>query len=149
VIQARPLPDSNQMRAGWPWLRAQAQHHALRTAAASPQPWNCPCESFVHEGLGVWPIRSVLELREEAMAMRNCLADYAAACVARVAQPFSVRDPEGKRIACVMLERRRPHLPWSVSQVAGPMNHPPDEKAISAARAACERCNLSEESGGR
>lgn len=142
IRETRPQPDANQRCAGWVWLQEQARARCDLEAARQIEPWPCPYAVFSHEGLDIVPITSVPALREEALALRNCLETYAYECVTGGMQPFSVREPgSGARLACFMLVREGALGRWAVLQVAGPGNGEPPPAAVTAAEIARTQCN--------
>ncbi len=142
IRTTHPEPDANQRRAGWAWLQAQARRARIHAAGQALAPGPCAYGAFSHEGLSVVPLASVVELREEALAMDNCLESYSYDFVIGEMQPFSVREAgTGRRLACFVLVREGVLGHWAVMQVAGPSNGAAPGLAVAAAGVACGRCN--------
>jgi len=87
------------------------------------------------------------DLKEEGRAMKHCVGDYAISCQLGNKHIFSVRDPEGNRIATgeINLVRLRPligkgdledaplnTLPRGLEQLRGPSNRTPSHLAYEA-----------------
>jgi hypothetical protein len=117
-----PHPDSNQRKAGWAWIVAHASEHAIRLEAHK---WDVPCAEHLTGAYRIVAIRSRAELRDEAVAMKNCLDTYADKCAKEDFVVFSIRRADnGMRVACFTVVRKRHLLEcgWVVQRIAGKMN---------------------------
>jgi hypothetical protein len=136
-----PDPDENQRRAGWPWIEAQAEWHATTRDLRAVEPWPLPCAQFESGPWRVVPIRNRAELAEEADAMRNCLASFAADCEKGRCAVLSIRDREsGRRVACLSLSRPGHGADWELDQVAGKGNAKVEAPLIRLAMSVAKRC---------
>ena len=123
VIEARPAPDANQQRAGWPWIFEQAAAHRKARALALAAPWRVPVTEMAWGPYRVVAIRCAAELAAEADAMKNCLATYEDACRCGAIAVYSIRQRStGARVACFAAERDADGAPWQLIDVAGKMN---------------------------
>ena len=136
-----PEPDSNQRKAGWYWISHQAIEHDLALEAVK---WTVPCETLVEGPYLVVPLRSGAELREEAIAMKNCLEDYEDQCARGILIVFSIRRADNhKRLACFMVAKTRHLLRdlWELEQIAGKMNSPVSHEMSRVADTVVARLN--------
>ena len=97
--------DSNQAKAGWPWLVSEWKEHErieIAIAEAVNTTWTTRLQQQAINGWNVIPIDSSEALMRESLAMRNCLRDYMEPCALGEMEVYSVRHPEtGKRKACI------------------------------------------------
>lgn len=120
--------DKNQMKAGWSWMVKQwqiAEEEKTIAASGNAVHWATRLTGF---WLGQWlvlPISSSHELLQEAMAMRNCLADLQPNCEAGEVEIYSVRDAvTRKRKACIGIRFDTTGSPH-IFDVRGFANTPP------------------------
>ena len=129
------LLDDNQLRAGWPSLVRQWRQSETELAlkqGADQVRWRIPIEDFEFGQLTVVPLRSFGDLIREALAMRNCLQNYAETCASGEIEIYSVRDTAtGKRKGCVGL-RIDDGVP-TVIDIKGFANTPPSGEVRQAA----------------
>ncbi len=124
---ARPEPDANQQRAGWPWIMEQAQAYRQSRDLALATPWTVPVAGMLWGAYRVVAIDCAAVLAAEAHAMKNCLASYEDACRSVDVAVYSIRERStGARIACFAAERVRGD-DWKLIEVAGKMNAAVDE----------------------
>lgn len=120
--------DKNQVKSGWPWMvkqwqRAEKERAIAETANAVH--WATRLTGFWIEQWLVLPISSSHELLQEAMAMRNCLADFQSNCEAGEVEIYSVRDAvTRKRKACIGIRFDMAGSPY-IFDVRGFANTPP------------------------
>jgi hypothetical protein len=123
LLQAQPVPDANQERAGWDWVLAQALEYRKTRALATAAPWAVPAGEVIIGNWRVVPIRSFADLMAEAQAMKNCLADYEEDCRVGSVAIFSIRDAiTDERAACFAAGRDEDGSGWELEQVAGKQN---------------------------
>ena len=121
LLDARPEPDANQQRAGWPWIAAQA--HAYRDALALAAPWSVPVAGMMWGPYQVTAVESAAALAAEAAAMHNCLEMYEDACRAGDVVVYSIRQrTTGARVACFAAQRETRGPWWLLLEVKGRMN---------------------------
>jgi hypothetical protein len=120
--------DKNQVKAGWPWMVKQweiAERGKAIAESDNAVHWTTRLTGF---WIGQWlvlPISSSLELLQEAMAMRNCLADFQPNCEAGEVEIYSVRDAvTRKRKACIGIRFDMAGSPH-IFDVRGFANTPP------------------------
>jgi hypothetical protein len=120
AVATQPEPDANQQHAGWPWIAQQARAHVEKARART---WPVPIGEVTCRAHVVVPIRSAVELREEAEAMANCLATYEEGCAYGEIVVFSIRTrASGKRVACFAIACEDDR--WELVQVVGKANSP-------------------------
>jgi hypothetical protein len=124
--EMRPSPDANQRRAGWSWIAAQSASDEFECEDGVRSTWPVHCadhEDGIHR---VVAIRDLAALRQEAAAMKNCLARFHLACAEGMAVVFSIRVAEtGERVACMSAIRRvdvKGAECWTLGQLAGRRN---------------------------
>lgn len=97
--------DSNQAKAGWPWLVStwkESEKIEIAIAEAVNTTWKTRLQQQTINGWTVIPLDSSETLMRESLAMRNCLRDYMEPCALGEVEVYSVRHPEtGKRMACI------------------------------------------------
>ena len=143
LASSPPEPDDNQKQAGWPWIVDQAWTYRIATDAAAHVPWGVPCDGISVDGHDVIPIRSLVELRDEAEAMHNCLMSLEGDCRAGNVVVFSIRK-DGRRLASFTAERK-PDL-WKAVEIAGKLNRAVPEEIKAIALRATDRLNKRRES---
>jgi hypothetical protein len=128
---ARPAPDANQRRAGWSWIAAQSAGEEFESEDGISSTWPVHCADHVDGIHQVVAIRNIDALREEAAAMKNCLAQFHLACAEGMAVIFSIRVVEtGERVACMSAIRRADAggaQHWALGQLSGRRNTHVDE----------------------
>ena len=131
-INSKPgLPDPHQQES-WPWIVEQAWRHRALTDAAARAPWPVPSDALSVAGYDVVPLRSALELRAEAEAMRNCLDTYEKDCRAGKVAIYSIRNG-ARRLADLALARvKEEDGSWKLMRVAGKRNREVPEMAVVA-----------------
>jgi hypothetical protein len=97
--------DSNQAKAGWPWLVnewKESEKIEIAIAEAVNTTRKTRLQQQTINGWNVIPLDSSEALMRESLAMRNCLRDYMEPCSLGELEVYSVRHPEtGKRKACI------------------------------------------------
>lgn len=128
--------DKNQVRAGWSWMVKQwqiAEEEKAIAASGNAVHWATRLTGF---WIGQWlvlPISSSHELLQEAMAMRNCLADFQSNCEAGDVEIYSVRDAvTRKRKACIGISFDVGSSPY-IFDVRGFANTPPSGEILHIA----------------
>lgn len=109
--------------APWRWFDAAAIAWETRARIAHDDPtsWSCPIATHVAGAIRVKPLGTVLELWDEAQAMRHCVAKegYLVDCLHGVAQVVSLSDARtGKRLATAAY-RRDPGPAWQLTELRG------------------------------
>ena len=123
LVEARPQPDPNQQRAGWPWILDRAADHLLARELALSAPWIVPVAEMAWGPYRVVAISCAADLAAEAAAMKNCLATYEDACRSGEIVVFSIRQRStGVRVACFAAEKDQYSPTWELIEVAGKMN---------------------------
>ena len=119
-----PEPDENQKRAGWMWIVTQSRKYFAIEEARSAQPWAVPCGEIAIGRYSVTPIAGLAQLREEALAMRNCLETLEEDCRSGRLVVFRITKGD-RRVACFTLCRvEHPTAFWQLSRIAGKANSP-------------------------
>jgi hypothetical protein len=127
-------PDSNQQKAGWPWIFERARLFAISHEEGE---WPVPRADFTIGDYQIVAIRTRAQLEQEGIAMKNCLANYAERCRLGLWAVYSIRETGvgDKRLATFAVEKEiaRGKIRWELHQVAGTMNSPvsPDIDAIT------------------
>jgi hypothetical protein len=121
-IRLRPEVDANQQRAGWTWISCEVRRLRMDDERVDAAEWPVPCGARAIDGHAVVPLRSARDLREEGLAMRNCLATLALDCRDGRIAAFSIRRG-GKRMASFTLVRVSGEGPrWKLEEIAGKAN---------------------------
>lgn len=117
--------DANQRKAGWDWISRQWQASQIELAAratAGNASWVSHVGEMTAGNLIAVPLTTELQLVEEGLAMRNCLATYSGRCVNNEVRLFSIRRRDsGKRIADVSIVPEESGV-WVVSDIKGYAN---------------------------
>ena len=115
--------DQNQRRAGWSWLvrRWQEAHGWDSQQAGCPsRRWTTLVSEFEFGCFLVVPLTSDAELREEAWAMRNCIARHGSDALTDWVRLFSIRlRASQRRVADLELRHDAARGTWTVTQLAG------------------------------
>jgi hypothetical protein len=88
-------PDKNQTRAGWSWLRRQAQAYLRmenQIANATMKHWPARLPAMEIDGYEVFPLDSAEKLIRAGFAMRNCLADRVENCATGKSEYYAVTE---------------------------------------------------------
>lgn len=134
LAETDPSPDANQQRAGWRWIMAQVRAHRAAWESAASEPWAVPTGEITVGRWWIVPLRTRVELHDEADAMENCLATYEADCRAGTVVIFSIRDAlTSERVGCFSVGRRGTDDAWQVGEVNGPHNEPLDDEFVELA----------------
>lgn len=142
LIDVRPSPDTNQQKAGWVWMLAQAVGYRKWCQLALATPWPLPVGEMTFGPWWVVPMKSPADLAAEAAAMKNCLEEYAGDCRSGNLVIFSIRDAlTSERTACFAVSRDDRDEPWELEQVAAKMNEPASVEACTVAALVVERMN--------
>ena len=104
----RPDIDTNQARAGWPWMLREhrlwaEQEEAIAFARRGQMHWRVPVREAVLAGHRVVALADAYELWEEGHAMRHCARTWAARCMKGRDLVISIRDAQGRRLATAHL----------------------------------------------
>jgi hypothetical protein len=93
---------------------------------ASASAANRPLEETTIDGFRVVPIRSRVQLKAEAIEMKNCLGGYEPHCRSGAMAIFSIRGADGKPVADMAAVKRSigGEIQWRLNQVAGKKNAP-------------------------
>jgi hypothetical protein len=125
-----------QCKAGWPWLVKQTRAwQARRSVELQSQATQWPVP-FDHANMGdysIRPLRTPLDLWQEARAMRHCVETFAEKCSEGEALLVSLRHGKNpdKRVATAWYARQDGQ--WKLQQVRGFANHDPAPDASLAA----------------
>lgn len=100
----RPDFDTNQARAGWPWMLRQhflwaEQEEAFAYARRDQLRWRVPVREAFLAGHRVVALADAYELWEEGHAMRHCARTWAARCLKGRDLVISIRDAQDRRLA--------------------------------------------------
>jgi hypothetical protein len=93
-------PDKNQKRAGWPWLRRQAQAYLRmenQIANAATKYWSTRLPAMDIDGYEVFPLDTAEKLIRAGFAMRNCLADRVEDCATGKSEYYVVRERQSSK----------------------------------------------------
>lgn len=136
-----PQLDNNQWRAGWPVIwRKYEQWKQLHQAEDE---WDSALGEL---SLGEWqivPLTCSYEVALEGMAMKNCVATYAADCLLGEYRLFSIQLAEtGQRLATIGLEKQGES--WGLEQVKGKHNECATREIRDAALVVSQKYNLAE-----
>ena len=118
VIQDGWEPDANQRRAGW----SAIERACGKCSFCSDHAWPTPVKQVRHGGLVAVAIPDGKGLFDEGDAMSHCITDYILDAAARVFMPFSVRGPDGERIATFSFSRESDQYDWTPGQCSGQRN---------------------------
>ena len=137
IASMPPEPDANQRKAGWPWIMQRARLFEIQLEKGE---WPVPLDELEIDGYRVVPIRTVAQLKTEALEMKNCLESYAEKCRLGVWAVFSIRTLAfggGKRLANVAVVKTMTNgrVSWRLQQVAGKMNAKVSGAIIAVAEA--------------
>jgi hypothetical protein len=119
-----PEPDENQKRAGWMWIATQSKKHCAIEDAKAAQPWPVPCGEISIGRYSVSPIASLAQLREEALAMRNCLETLEEDCRSGRVVVFRIAEGDRRVASFTLCRVARPTAFWQLSRIAGKANSP-------------------------
>lgn len=125
AIYEKPAPDSNQRKAGWVWVKRQWktwQAEQDARAAAGEIVWTSLIGEVLAGDLVAVPLITEIQLVDEGLAMRNCLATYTEWCLNGDVRLFSIRRVDsGKRIADLSIVPEEGGT-WVVSDIKGYAN---------------------------
>jgi hypothetical protein len=104
----RPDIDTNQARAGWPWMLRQhrlwaEQEEAHAYARRDQVRWAVPVREAFLAGHRVVALADAYELWEEGHAMRHCARTWAVRCMQGRDLVISIRDAQDRRLATAHL----------------------------------------------
>ncbi|MBU1665044.1 MAG: PcfJ domain-containing protein, partial [Gammaproteobacteria bacterium] len=125
AIFEQPTLDSNQRKAGWDWIKRQWQAWQAEQntrAAAGDAAWTSLLGEIRADDLAAVPLTTEIQLVEEGLTMRNCLATYAEWCLNGEVRVFSIRRIDsGKRLADLSIVPEE-NGAWVVSDIKGYAN---------------------------
>lgn len=124
-------------RCGYAWLKrraAEIERREQRRHAVAGLQWESPLCGLRVGNRQVVPLTSGVEMFDEAMFMRSCLADFAMSCSEGRALVFSVRDEQGRPVAN-LLYRRDAHARWEFVQARRRFNRLPGQGLLRLAEA--------------
>ena len=140
-----PELDTQQVKAGWNYLRREAARWKLNSsnaAALSQLTWSSPI-SAVRFGLwSVVPIANAWSLLRLAIAQRHCVNRFLDACLRGDAAIFAVENNFGKTVATIMLCHE--DSTWMINEVKGFANSKVSNELEGIARLVASRCNFNE-----
>lgn len=125
-IEQSIMPDDNQQRSGWRWLKQKYDIWKARTIHEknyTDVAWDGVLFPFKHLGYTITPITNAIDLLMEGEAMRNCLRKYIDVCSDEEFLVFSIREQiTGKRLAVAGLRIDYSALECELMDVRGPAN---------------------------
>jgi hypothetical protein len=126
--------------ASWKWIDATATAWQAREriARCDGEAWPCPVEAFTVGAIRVVPLRTAVELWDEAQALRHCvwMQTFAHECRQGATQMFSLRDLRSDCPVATAAFRRKPGQPFEPWQLRGFANREVDRADVAAAAAA-------------
>ncbi len=139
------VPDSNQVRAGWPWLQQKigAWFDAVeRGRITSPLRWNFPARDISSESFVAVALERPGDLWEEGKAMSHCVGDMGHRADDGKSLFYSIRERDsGRRIATLEIARADSSASWQVCCCFGRRNEIPANAVRGFSWQVANACN--------
>jgi hypothetical protein len=124
LITRAVAPDVHQARAGWAWIKRQAEAWQEEVRLMGRQKtWYSLVAEYTDGAFTVVPLTTSTALRDEGKRMRHCVGNYDSACMDGSYRVFSIREPstgKAKATAAIYLSGNK----WQLTAVQGNCNRP-------------------------